>query len=312
MNPGSVYCIGLTPALQRTMVFPRLRHGRVNRASSVSLSASGKAVNVSRVLKQLDVPVRLAGFLGGDSGRAVDDELKELGIKSDWVWVSDPTRNCHTLVDDKTGEVTELVEEMTCPSSREWDQLYAKVRAGLAQAPAAAISGKPPPGSDPECYARMLENGNGAKFVLDSQGACCIEALKMKPYMLKLNAEELARTFGTPRGFVEKGIKAAVEQGAQHVLVTEGPDLAVLFDGTRLHSIAPPSIDAVNPIGSGDAVTAGILYGLLQEWGLEKAAAYGIACGTAAALTDQPGILDKKQVDAFFDEISGISRNFAP
>jgi len=41
--------VGGTPAMQRTLRFPRLEVGGVNRASEVRVTASGKVVNAARV-----------------------------------------------------------------------------------------------------------------------------------------------------------------------------------------------------------------------------------------------------------------------
>ena len=47
----------------------------------------------------------------------------------------------------------------------------------------------------------------------------------------------------------------------------------------------PPRIRALNPIGSGDAVTAGIAYGILKGKDIAEGMRLGLACGAANALT---------------------------
>ncbi len=49
--------------------------------------------------------------------------------------------------------------------------------------------------------------------------------------------------------------------------------------------ITPPSVKAVNPTGSGDAMIAGILYGFQQGWKFERCLAFGAAAGAANART---------------------------
>jgi fructose-1-phosphate kinase PfkB-like protein len=46
-------CVCLNPTVQKTITLPRMLVGEVNRASAVRTDASGKGVNVARVLVQL-------------------------------------------------------------------------------------------------------------------------------------------------------------------------------------------------------------------------------------------------------------------
>ena len=50
---GSVLTIGLSPAFEKVLVFPSFRENEVNRSTFHTLSASGKAINVTRVLGKL-------------------------------------------------------------------------------------------------------------------------------------------------------------------------------------------------------------------------------------------------------------------
>jgi fructose-1-phosphate kinase PfkB-like protein len=48
-------------------------------------------------------------------------------------------------------------------------------------------------------------------------------------------------------------------------------------------------VKAVNPIGSGDAMLAGMAAALLQGVSMSEAIRWGVACGAANAMTTQPG-----------------------
>ena len=56
-------------------------------------------------------------------------------------------------------------------------------------------------------------------------------------------------------------------------------------------------MDAVNPVGSGDAVNAGLSLGLARGDGLEAALALGIAAGSANATTFSGGDVDPALVE---------------
>src|SRR5215203_4017785 len=106
-----ILCLGTTPVLQRTMVVPRLHIDAVNRATEVREHASGKSINVARVLHTLGEDVMAAGFLGGDSGKVIREDLAAARIANQFISVAPKTRMCITLMDQSNDTATELVQE---------------------------------------------------------------------------------------------------------------------------------------------------------------------------------------------------------
>ena len=106
-----IFCLGTTPVMQRTLVFDRVHLDAVNRAADVRETASGKSINVARVLHLLGEDVVATGFLGGDTGKFIREDLDRAGVCHDFVSVAPKTRTCVTVVDPGGGTTTELVEE---------------------------------------------------------------------------------------------------------------------------------------------------------------------------------------------------------
>ena len=86
------------------------------------------------------------------------------------------------------------------------------------------------------------------------------------------------------------------ERGALRVIVTSGKEPALAFDGQRFWRIHAPKITAVNPIGSGDAFTAGLVWRLLRGADLGEACRWASAAGAANALTMMAGEVRRKDV----------------
>lgn len=295
MHP--VLCIGLTPALQRTLEFDHLVSGEVNRAREVHLSAAGKGVNVALVLRQLGTPAQVTGFIGGANGRHLIELLEAQGVESDFTPMEAETRICQTLLDLQAGTTTELVEEAPNPPPETWDRFFLELETQLPNMGLAAASGKLPPGADDSVYARMARAARtvGIPFLLDSWGGPLLAALPERPALVKMSLSELAGTLDCPGLAVADLPDAAavlLKQGAERVLVTAGPDAAWFLDPQQAVRYVPPRVPARNPIGSGDSVTAGIAHGLLAGLDWADAVRLGIACGTANALTLLPGQLD--------------------
>src|SRR5690242_14921384 len=106
-----ILCVGTTPFMQRTMVFPRVQVDAVNRASQVIETASGKSINVARVLHTLGEDVLATGLLGGDRGKYIRNELSTTGIAHAFIEVEPTTRMCINRLDKSTSGATELVEK---------------------------------------------------------------------------------------------------------------------------------------------------------------------------------------------------------
>lgn len=299
-----VLAVGLTPALQRTLRFARLQPGEVHRARSVTVSPAGKGVNVALVLKQLNVPVCLLTFLGGVTGEQVRDELDARGVQTTCIDVDAPTRFCQTLLDESTGEVTELVEECACPSSESWKSLREAFSSHLPDCSLVIISGTLMPGASEQIYADMVAESakHGRPVLIDSHREPLRRTLSAKPFLVKLNAQEIAVTTGLPVDTPETLCAAAQElivDGAGAVVVTQGARDTWLVQPDSATAFPPARIKAVNPIGSGDAMTAGIAAGLLDGKPLVDAVRFGMACGAANALTMIPAEIRR-------DELAGL------
>src|SRR3954470_16366450 len=106
-----ILCLGTTPTMQRTMLFDRVEIDAVNRATEVREYASGKSVNVAKVLRTLGHNATATGFIGGARGALLQEHMERAGIGHDFVEVEAATRLCTTVIDRGSGAVTELVQE---------------------------------------------------------------------------------------------------------------------------------------------------------------------------------------------------------
>jgi tagatose 6-phosphate kinase len=283
-------CVGLTPALQELREFARFRLGEVNRAAAILRSAAGKGVNVARVLRQLGGRPLLLGFAGGDTGRFVRACLRRARVAERLTPTRAATRVCTTILDRATGTATELVEEAALPTEREWRLFFAAVERARRQAHRMVIAGALMPGARPDVYRRLAETG--LPLIIDAQMEPLLLALLSRPLVAKLNVQEMENTLrhrcAEPRAILA-GARELLARGARHVVVTDGPKGAWLVGPEGAWHCRPPRVAAVNPVGSGDAMTAGICRGLDQRRPLPEAVRLGLACGAANALTRAAG-----------------------
>jgi tagatose 6-phosphate kinase len=308
MRSMKILCIGTTPAAQRVMIFRKLTPDTVNRAVTTLDGVAGKAINVAKVLKVLGEHPVATGFLGGERGEFLRAAMAEKHIESDFVTVKAPTRQCITVIDESAGTHTELVEESRPVKPADFGKFMAVVWRRIADCRAVVMSGTIASGCPATLYhdcARLAENA-GAISVVDAQGTALTGALKAKPGLVKPNRPELAATVGRELKSdtdVMRAMRELCERGAQRVIVTAGREPALAFDGKIFRRIVSPRIKAVNPIGSGDAFTAGVVWRLLRGDDLGEACRWGAAAGAANALTPLPGELNRKDVNRLAKEV---------
>ena len=105
-----IITVTLNAAVDKTLAVPNFRIGRRHRAVEQTSMAGGKGVNVARALKTLGQPVIATGVAGGPTGTRIIEQLTEEAILNDFVRIREESRTSTAVVDDTTGEQTEINE----------------------------------------------------------------------------------------------------------------------------------------------------------------------------------------------------------
>lgn len=281
----SVLTIGLSPAFERVMVFPSLKEGEVNRAQKSYLFASGKAVNVTRVLLSLKRDaVNITHLSKGRKDEFLSlAEKEEIPVK--FVLSSSPTRCCTTLINRENGCSTELVEEAGDVGKGVTEKFYALFEKEVVNHNAVIISGTKAKGFEDWIIPRIVEECSKRNIitVLDIKGKDLINSLGYRPTIIKPNLVEFASTFlninnlnerDDNRILIEKikdkmkelylsyGVKTVISRGKYPVLS---------YDGLELYETQIPEVEVVNTIGCGDTLTAALTHFSLNGDPLSKA-----------------------------------------
>jgi tagatose 6-phosphate kinase len=301
-----ILCIGTTPTVQRTMVFDHLAQGEVNRAAEVHEYASGKSINVARVLHALGEAALAIGFAGGARGEFLLQELTRETIPHDFEPIARETRLCTTLIDRETAAVTELVEESPPATSAEWRKLNHLIDATLQDGDSDVIvfSGTLAPGAPADFISGRI--GHGPRVIVDAKGEPLRLAMEKGDCVIKVNRQELTETLktelGDDRALIEAARAATPRSG--WLIVTLGAQGLLGSDGKALWRVRGQKVQAQNPIGSGDAVAAGIAQGIVRGWSFEDTLRRGAACGTANALTMLAGQVHPHDVERLQSQIT--------
>ena len=279
------------------MVFERFRSNDVNRASAVHDYASGKAVNVARVLHALGRPVVVLGLAGGGRGAAMLADLDRSGIGHDFALAAAETRQCVTVIDRAAGTATELVEESRAASDAELAALRGRFVALVGGARGVRVLRLAAAGDAGDVLPGMPRAGPAGRAGRDRRaGEPLLGALGPRSFIAKLNREELAATVGRSLEDDGKVVAAAREilppGGAAVVTLGAGGAIAVGPDrAARAWRLYAPRVPTRSAVGSGNALAAGLILGIDDGQPLPQACAFGVACGAANAMTDRAGHL---------------------
>jgi 1-phosphofructokinase family hexose kinase len=308
-----IICLGTTPTVQKTLEFDRVEIDAVNRARSVLAYASGKSVNVAKILNILGREAVALGILGGESGKFIRRELDRARVPHDFLEVDPPTRTCTTVVDRSTKTATELVEESSSVPAAVYDAVFEKLRSllGAGRTEALVLSGTLTPGAPVDFYARCVAAGieAGVTVVLDAKGEPLKHALPMRPTIVKPNRGELEDTVGAKIDS-EESLKDAIEQlvaaGPRWCVVTAGPANIIASDGKSFWRIVSPKVPVISPIGSGDSFAAGLAAAVVAGESVPEACKLAAACGAANAMTALSGHLKMEDVELLLPQVTVV------
>jgi len=289
-----IVCLGTTPTMQRTTLFERLVLDGVNRATEVREYASGKSVNVAKVLHTLGHNALATGFVGGARGEQLRQHLAREGVRTAFVTVAAQTRLCTTIIDRETGQVTELVEESVPVEPEKWQELARKLEEVLPNARAWVFSGSLPPGAPAEFYTHWLGKfrGRNPHVVVDARGEPLLQALRQPGVVAKCNREEFEATMGATFAddtALRSAMHDAAPQGGS-LVVTLGREGALAYEAGRFWCVRVPPVRVTSAVGSGDAFAAGLAAGRDRRSNDPRPAlALAAACGAANAMTTDSG-----------------------
>ncbi|MGW3202725.1 1-phosphofructokinase family hexose kinase [Streptomyces sp. NPDC001135] len=261
-----ILTVTLNTALDLTYRVRSLQPHASHRVSEVVERPGGKGLNVARVLAALGHEVTVTGFAGGGTGRAIRDRLADTpGLTDALVPVAGATRRTIAIVDELSGDTTQLNEPGPQIAPTEWGSFLDRYEELLPGASAVALCGSLPPGVPVGAYANLVRTARsaGVPVLLDTSGEPLRRGVAARPDLIKPNADELAELTGSHDPL--RATQDARRRGAHTVVASLGAQglLAVTPEG-RWRATPPARVHG-NPTGAGDSAVAGLLSGLVEQ-----------------------------------------------
>lgn len=287
-----IHTLTLNPTLDLTYVVDEFRDDDTTRAHTVHRAPGGKGINVARVATRIGHPAVALGLMGGHTGLEIVEMLEREGVRS-WFTPLEGITRTNPIVQDASGRQVRVSAPGPSAAEHElravWDSMFA-----LRSPDFLVVSGSRLPGVPDDFYPRAIAHARhlGIRCVVDADGPELSAGVAAGAHLIKPNRHELERLAGRPLPDLSAVIHAshqALDRGTGAVCVSLGADGALLVTPAGTWRAVPPTVKVQSAVGSGDSLLAGLCARLAEGATELDALRFGVACGTATAMT--PGTL---------------------
>ncbi|MET0759488.1 MAG: 1-phosphofructokinase family hexose kinase [Flavobacterium sp.] len=290
MKTFNIVTLTVNPALDKSAHFRGLIPEQKIRCETPRYDAGGGGINVSKAISRLEGVSKAIFTSGGSSGSMLKELIQKEKIAFETIEIHSWTRESFVAIDDNTNlqyrfgfkgaeinvaekeEIIRVVQELKCS--------YLVVSGSLNE------------GLPADFYKKIAEiaKKSGIKLIVDAYGEALKNALDEGVYMIKPNVGELAKLVGMERletEQVNEYAKQIIDKGgAEIVVVSLGPQGAVLVTKDLYEFMPAPNVTKRSTVGAGDSMVGGMVWALSQNKNLKEVLQWGVACGTAATMNE--------------------------
>jgi 1-phosphofructokinase family hexose kinase len=255
--------------------------------------AGGRGINAARVLVNFGVETVAVTTSGRETGRKMEELLQKDAFEKDVVKIRNTIRT-NLTISDRQGLSIKLNEIGPSISKLEQKRISQAVERRLPEASWLMLCGSLPPDIDLHFYSKLLKLAAKHKVqtMLDTDGDPLLHAMEGGPTVVKPNQSEAERLLNTAlitRTQLIDAVQKIKSLGAKSVVLSLGSRGVIAATFTEgIVEVIPPAIDAVCPIGAGDAMSAAIVWSLSKGNSFSDSLRWGVAAGTASSKL--PGI----------------------
>jgi 1-phosphofructokinase family hexose kinase len=282
-----IVTLTMNPAIDRTIAVDRLAFDDRAYILSSKDSPGGRGINAARVIHSFGGAALAVIPAGGDRGARFEHYMVDCGFPITCVPIRNDIRLNLTIV-DRHGLTIKLNEIGPRLDRGEISSVEGTVDAQLEGADWLMLCGSLPPGVPSDFYAQLIARARrrNVKTLLDTDGEALAQGIEAGPTIVTPNQQEAERLLNTVLLTRTQSIAAArrIESlGAESVVLSLASRGAIGLAKDLMWEAIPPRVDAISPIGAGDAMAAAVLWSLQAGEEFREALKWGVAAGTASA-----------------------------
>ncbi|KAF0216147.1 MAG: hypothetical protein FD178_1345 [Ignavibacteria bacterium] len=303
-----ILTVTLNPLLERRLLFNSISVGEANRSNAEYFSAGGKGINVSRQLNQLGLQNQAFTFLGGSNGKLLRHCFTEDKIDFSVVSTKSETRIADLVIEKDLKRVTSFFGSNSIITKEEAEDFKSKLGKMIQNCSVVVFSGSSPceATDDIFAYGINLAHEHDKTSVLDTYGSHLQKCLDAAPTIVHNNVSEVEKSLGIELQSEEQKLAYLSElykKGIRLCFLTDGanPTYASKFD--YKYKAESPKVETFDATGSGDAFTAGIVYGIENSIVFEETLKIASSLGIANAAVLETCDVTQEQYSKYLDEV---------
>lgn len=310
---SKIITLTLNPALDCSSTTARIIPDGKLRCASPIFEPGGGGINVSRAIHKLGGKSVALYPAGGSSGKHLTQLLITEGVQAEPLLCEKWTRQNLNVVTTHDNAQYRFLMPGAALSLDEQAALMALLD-DHKDAKYCVISGSVPADMPGDLVSDIIDfcQKNEIKIIYDGSGEDLANAVnKGGLYLIKPNANELAvltkSALIEPEELEDKARQIIALGKAQVVLVSLGPQGALLVTKDICEQIIPPRVQKNSTVGAGDSLVGATVLALADGLSLREAARRGVAAGTAATMNHGSELCKLEDVERIYGWI--LSKN---
>ncbi|MNQ92016.1 6-phosphofructokinase isozyme 2 [compost metagenome] len=305
MNSHDIITLTVNPALDKSTHFKGLVAEQKIRCSEPRFDAGGGGINVSKAISRLGGESLAVFTSGGPMGKMLEELVTKETIEFQAIPIQTWTRESFVAVDENTnsqyrfgftgGEITADEEKAVLEALSKSKPKFLVASGSLNEGLSSAFYQK---------VAKIAKASN-SKLIVDTSGEALKKVLETGAYLIKPNVGELAKLVGVERLEMEEVNEAAkkiiAKGGAEIVVVSLGPQGAVLVTKDDYEYVPAPNVAKKSTVGAGDSMVGGMVWALSQNKSLKEVIRWGVACGSAATMNEGTQLFKFEDANRLFE-----------
>ena len=261
-----ILTVTLNPLLERRLTFNQIYIGKENRNGFEELKAGGKGINVSRQLNHLNIDNLAFTFLGGTNGKILKNIIENEGIKLSSIKTKDESRDAVIIIEKNKNSLTTYFSNNTKILIDETEEFKTKLEKMIETCEMVVFSGSSPCEETNSIFPFGIKIANKLDkiSVCDTYGKHLNDCIESAPTIIHNNISELENSLGINLNEEKSKLELLnrfYNLGVKQTFLTDGANVTIASNFDFHFKIGNPEINVKDSTGSGDAFTAGIVYG---------------------------------------------------
>ncbi|WP_417939153.1 1-phosphofructokinase family hexose kinase [Flavobacterium sp. RS13.1] len=305
MKAFDIVTLTVNPSVDKSTHFSGLIPEQKIRCKEPQFDAGGGGINVSKAISRLRGSSLAIFTSGGPVGVMLKELITKEKIDFEVIETETPTRENFIAVDDNTNSQYRFGFSGGTLSDLESQKVLQTI--SNLKPEFLVASGSLNEGLSSDFYQRVAEiaKSSNSKLIVDTSGEALKKVLETGAYLIKPNVGELAKLVGVERLETEEVDEAAKEiiakGGAEIVVVSLGPQGAVLVTKDQCEFVPAPNVVKKSTVGAGDSMVGGMVWALSQNKNLKEVIRWGVACGSAATMNEGTQLFKFEDVNRLFE-----------